>query len=128
MNSLPILENYVNWLLTRSLQAGLLVLVVLLIQFLFRRRLTSRWRFALWWIVIARLLIPFEPQSALSIFNYVRPSVALEGARHNSPARSSRHVVASSKQHAKTVQPVVVARKSENQAEAKDLVPLHEPS
>jgi beta-lactamase regulating signal transducer with metallopeptidase domain len=65
-----------SWLLTHSLEAGVLVLLVLAVQWLFRRRLTSRWRFALWWIVLARLLLPFNPESALSLFNFVRPAMA----------------------------------------------------
>lgn len=66
-----------NWLLNHSLQAGLLVLVVLSVQWLFRHRLTNRWRFALWWIVLARMLLPFSPQSAISLFNLFQPAVQI---------------------------------------------------
>ena len=62
-----------GWLLSHSLQAGVLVLLVLLVQWLFRRQLTNRWRFALWWIVLARLLLPFGPESAVSLFNLFQP-------------------------------------------------------
>jgi len=51
MNAHPVMETSVNWLLNDSFQAGLLVLLILLVQRLFRRQLTSRWRFALWWLV-----------------------------------------------------------------------------
>jgi beta-lactamase regulating signal transducer with metallopeptidase domain len=71
-------EAGLNWLFTHSLQAGVLVLLVLAVQWTFRRRLTNRWRFALWWIVLARLLLPFSPQSALSLFNVVHPTVRVE--------------------------------------------------
>jgi beta-lactamase regulating signal transducer with metallopeptidase domain len=67
-----------GWLVNHSLQAGLLVLIVLAVQWAFRRQLTARWRFALWWIVLARLLLPFNPQSAVSLFNLVQPAVPLE--------------------------------------------------
>ena len=60
----PGLENFLTWLLNHSLQAGALVLFVLLVQRVFRRQLTHRWRFALWWIVLARLVLPFGPESA----------------------------------------------------------------
>ncbi|MGA9779713.1 MAG: M56 family metallopeptidase [Verrucomicrobiia bacterium] len=85
MNATQELERQLNWLLNHSLQAGVLVLLVLGVQWLFRRRLTSRWRFALWWIVLARLLLPFSPQSAVSLFNYFRPVVQLEGSRYAAP-------------------------------------------
>ena len=85
MNPHPALEKSVNWLLNNSLQAGVLVLLVLLVQWIFRRQLTSRWRFALWWVVIVRLVLPFGPESAVSVFNFFRPSVALEGPRYFAP-------------------------------------------
>jgi beta-lactamase regulating signal transducer with metallopeptidase domain/uncharacterized GH25 family protein len=77
MNLQSGLEVRLNWLFNHSLQAGLLVLLVLLVQWLFRRQLTHRWRFALWWIVLARLLLPFGPQSAVSLFNVFQPRVSL---------------------------------------------------
>ena len=86
MNPHPELEKQLNWLLNHSLQAGLLVLLVLAVQWIFRSRLTSRWRFALWWIVVARLVLPFSPESALSLYNFVHPKVQLEGPRHMAAA------------------------------------------
>lgn len=86
MNAHPGLERNLDWLLNHSLQAGLLVLLVLAVQWLFRRRLASRWRFALWWIVLARLLLPFGPPSTVSLFNYFQPTVRLEGPRYAVPA------------------------------------------
>ena len=54
MNVFPNLEKSLHWLLNHSLQAGLLGLVILSVQWIFRRQLTNRWRFALWWIVLIR--------------------------------------------------------------------------
>jgi bla regulator protein BlaR1 len=75
MNTHPDMIAFVTWLLNHSLQAGVLVVLVLLVQWIFRARLTSRWRFALWWVVLVRLLLPFGPQSAVSLFNYFHPTV-----------------------------------------------------
>ena len=77
------LEKFLNWLLNHSLQAGALVLLVLVLQWIFRRQLTNRWRFALWWIVLARLLLPFSPESAVSLFNYFKPEVNVAGPRYS---------------------------------------------
>lgn len=66
------------WLLKSSLQAALLVGVVLLIQWLGRRRLSARWRHALWWLVVLRLLIPVVPESGFSLFNWARWGTAPE--------------------------------------------------
>ena len=56
-----------------SVQASVLVLLVLLAQGIFRQQLTARWRCALWMLVIVRLLLPFSPGSAASIFNLMPP-------------------------------------------------------
>ncbi|HZI33153.1 MAG TPA: M56 family metallopeptidase, partial [Candidatus Binatia bacterium] len=86
MKTYPGLGGCINWLLAHSFQAGVLVLLVLAVQWAFRRRLTNRWRFALWWIVLARLLLPFSPQSALSLFNYLQPVAHLGEPRSTPPA------------------------------------------
>ena len=46
-----------DWLARVSWQAAVLAVLVLLAQRLLGARLTPRWRCALWWIVIARLVL-----------------------------------------------------------------------
>lgn len=60
-----------SWLARASWQAAVLVVLVLAVQWAFRRRLTPRWRCALWWLVLIRLTLPVSPGSALSIFNWI---------------------------------------------------------
>ena len=60
------------WLLRTSAQAALLVCLVLIVQRLCHKKLSPRWRFALWWLVLARLMMPVSTESALSIFNLTR--------------------------------------------------------
>ena len=45
-------------LLRTSAQVSVLVLLVFACQWLWRKKLSPRWRFALWWVVLARLLLP----------------------------------------------------------------------
>lgn len=52
-----------------SFEAGVLVLVVLLAQWVFGKRIAPRWRCALWLLVMARLLLPVSAGSAVSLFN-----------------------------------------------------------
>ena len=52
-----------------SLQAGVLVVVIVAVQWLFRGQLAPRWRCACWLLVVARLLLPVSFGSAASIFN-----------------------------------------------------------
>ncbi len=59
-----------QWLLKSSAQAAVLVLVVLAVQRLFRRHLPARWRHALWWLVVIRLVLPASPASVFSLFHW----------------------------------------------------------
>jgi beta-lactamase regulating signal transducer with metallopeptidase domain len=43
--------------------------MVLIVQWLLRGRLSARWRYNLWLLVLLRLIVPVTPQSSLSIFN-----------------------------------------------------------
>jgi bla regulator protein BlaR1 len=52
-----------------SWQAAVLAGAVLMIQFALGKRLAPRWRHAMWWIVLLRLLIPVTPPSPFSLFN-----------------------------------------------------------
>jgi beta-lactamase regulating signal transducer with metallopeptidase domain/protocatechuate 3,4-dioxygenase beta subunit len=69
MLSPSVWELFSGWLLKSSGQAAVLVVLVLLVQWLWRRRLPARWRHVLWWIVIARLLLPFFVPGPVSVFN-----------------------------------------------------------
>ncbi len=64
------LERVFGWLIQASWQASVLVALVLIVQRVFRSRLNSRWTHALWLLVIARLLLPALPESALSLFQF----------------------------------------------------------
>lgn len=64
MNSLT---AFFDWLLTASLRASVLTLVVLGLQLIFRKQLGARARYALWLPVLFVLLTPVLPQSRWSI-------------------------------------------------------------
>jgi beta-lactamase regulating signal transducer with metallopeptidase domain len=72
------LSEFLLALTRTSAQAGLLVVLVLLVQWLFRKQLNPRWRCALWLLVAARLLLPVSLSSAASLFNLLpRPTAAV---------------------------------------------------
>ena len=48
----------IQWAVTSSV----LILIVLAVRFLFRNRLSARARYALWGVVLLRLLVPFQVQ------------------------------------------------------------------
>jgi beta-lactamase regulating signal transducer with metallopeptidase domain len=69
------------WLLRASWQASILILMVLAVQYLFRRHLSPKWRYRLWLLVLVRLVLPVSPASHFSVFNYVGPQAAAGIAR-----------------------------------------------
>ncbi len=99
-----ITDAVVAGLVRISAQAGVLVLLVMLVQWLFRRKLTARWRCALWTLVFIRLLVPFSPDSRLSIFNLL-PAWQVEEANpiaSTQPASTAPRTAANDEDTART--------------------------
>lgn len=85
------LVGFLEGLGRTSLQAGVLVLVILIAQWLLRKHLTARWRAALWMLIIARLLLPVSFESAISVFNLI-PGWSGPADRSVAPRASSAMV------------------------------------
>ncbi|MDB6037179.1 MAG: hypothetical protein JWM99_1020 [Verrucomicrobiales bacterium] len=62
-------EVVFRWILQTTWQAAVLVGLIMLAQRLLRRCLAPSWRYGLWLLLVARLLMPVVPPSAFSIFN-----------------------------------------------------------
>lgn len=69
-------EEVFRWILQTTWQAAVLAGLILLAQLLLRRRLAPAWRYGLWLLLIARLLMPGVPPSGFSIFNLARTDPA----------------------------------------------------
>ena len=74
------LSTLTAWMWRASWQASVVVLVVLVVQWTIGRRLAPRWRYGLWLIVVARLVMPVCPPSTISIFNLL-PFASREDSR-----------------------------------------------
>jgi beta-lactamase regulating signal transducer with metallopeptidase domain len=114
----PLLETAFHCALRASLAASILVLLVVLISLIFRKHLPPRGRYALWLLVMLRLLVPVTPSSSLSLFNLKnRAFPAKTGAlpRHitalasSSPALPSPPVTTAAMSPAPSPSPVVLA-------------------
>src|SRR5688572_4843590 len=62
------IDEFLAALARNSAAAGVLVLLVLAAQRIFRKQLAPQWHCALWLLVVVRLL-PFSFNSELSLFN-----------------------------------------------------------
>jgi beta-lactamase regulating signal transducer with metallopeptidase domain len=74
MESLGIqLWPFFEWLLQTTIQASLLIFLILLVQLMLRGRLGVRWHYCLWLLLLIRLVLPWAPESRMSIFNLIPP-------------------------------------------------------
>jgi len=88
MESLSLqLQPFVAWLLRSTLQASMLIGLILLVQIALRSRLSPRWSHALWLILLVRMVLPWAPQSRVSIFNLIphSDSPVVWGLPHHLP-------------------------------------------
>ncbi|MCB2305546.1 phosphodiester glycosidase family protein [Clostridium estertheticum] len=65
------LVSIFKWVLYSTALASILSLIVLLFKLLLKNKLGVRWHYAIWLIIVIRLLIPYGLQSSLSLFNLI---------------------------------------------------------
>jgi len=63
---------FFNWILSNSLKASILVVLILLIKFAFRARIGARVQYLLWFVVVIGLLMPWAPKSSFSLYNLIQ--------------------------------------------------------
>ncbi len=63
------LLSFFDWVLETSLMAGVLAGLVLLVKVIARNKLSPRWHYMLWLVIMARLLLPWAPESSFSVYN-----------------------------------------------------------
>ena len=69
-------ESFFPWLVQTSLRAGLLIVVILLLQRILGNRLGVRGRYCLWLLLLVRLAMPWTPPSRVSLYNLLPTSIA----------------------------------------------------
>ncbi|WP_435166878.1 M56 family metallopeptidase [Paenibacillus glycanilyticus] len=63
------LSEFFAWILSASLMASVLVVLILAAKWLLRDKLKPRWGYLLWLLLILRLVLPWAPESSFSMFN-----------------------------------------------------------
>ena len=63
------LDAVFNWTVRVSLYSVGIVFIIVLTQALMRRALSARWNYALWLILLARLVLPAGPETKWSLWN-----------------------------------------------------------
>ncbi len=81
------LPHFFDWLIETSLMASILVGFILCIKILFRNKLTPRWQYMLWIVLMIRLLLPWSPDSSYSIYSLLSYSSSVsEVIQKNTPS------------------------------------------
>ncbi|MDP5276409.1 M56 family metallopeptidase [Chengkuizengella axinellae] len=58
-----------NHILYLSFMGSVVIGIILFTKFIFKDKLNARWHYYIWLILIIRLIIPYTPESSLSIYN-----------------------------------------------------------
>ena len=63
------LPRLFDWVIETSFMASILVGLIICVKLLLRNKLTPKWHYLLWMILIVRLLLPWSPGSSFSIYS-----------------------------------------------------------
>ncbi|HDR8156275.1 TPA: methicillin resistance protein [Bacillus cereus] len=58
-----------DWVIETSIMASILVGLILCMKVLLKNQLTPRWQYALWLILLVRLILPWSPNSSFSMYS-----------------------------------------------------------
>ena len=65
-----------DWIVLSSAMASVLIIILLFVKLVLGNRLGAAWHYYLWFLLLIRLLVPYFPESPVSIFNVVVPAVS----------------------------------------------------
>ncbi|WP_045576734.1 M56 family metallopeptidase [Desulfosporosinus sp. I2] len=63
-----------NWVLMTSLKASIFVFLLLGVKFVLRHKLGARFQYTLWSVLIIGLVLPWTPNTPVSVYNYLDTS------------------------------------------------------
>lgn len=104
------LPRFFDWVIETSIMASILVGLILCVKILLRNKLTPRWQYLLWMILIVRLLLPWSPDSSYSIYSI------LSYSNGTSDTFYQESVVVSSSKERTTIGDTKVVTKEDNYA------------
>jgi Tol biopolymer transport system component/beta-lactamase regulating signal transducer with metallopeptidase domain len=86
------LQSFFEWLLRTTLQASLLICLIMLIQAMLRGKLGIRWHYGLWLLLLVRMILPWSPQSRVSLYNFIPQPVPQQQTEDTRPGTSEKSV------------------------------------
>ncbi|MGC7871071.1 M56 family metallopeptidase [Desulfosporosinus sp. SYSU MS00001] len=76
------LELVFHWIIKTSVMASIMAVLILLVNFALRNKLEAKWRYAIWMLLIFRLLIPYNIQSPWSVYGLMPNSISISMAKN----------------------------------------------
>jgi bla regulator protein BlaR1 len=113
-------QAFFDWLLQTTLIASMVICLILLIQKLLGGRLGPRWSYALWLVLLVRMILPWSPSSRVSLSNLIA-SWQRQTQSQQSPGTIEAREVSPLYQAAETPE-VITGRKPESELAAEKQV------
>ncbi|KKO55316.1 M56 family metallopeptidase [Paenibacillus sp. DMB20] len=82
------LNQAFSYILQNSIQASLLVFLILLCKRLGKEHLPVRWHYAVWFLLVWKLAVPWSVGSSVSLFNWL-PALSLDSMEETQPLAAS---------------------------------------
>ena len=106
--------KFFDWVWSTSAKVSILIVFLLIIKFVLKNKIGARLHYQLWSVVIISLIFPWTPQSSLSLYNLINPSmrqppVIFEDVNHSPIADTTVNGI-SSEVKANTTEPIASAQ------------------
>jgi bla regulator protein BlaR1 len=87
------MESIFNVVLITSLYGTVVGIVLILIKSLLKNRLSPKWHYLIWIVLIVKLLIPFGPESTVSLFNIIPVTYDINGIENSAEIHNERSIL-----------------------------------
>lgn len=82
-----------DWVIETSIMASIVVGFILCVKIVLRNKLTPRWQYVLWMVLIVRLVLPWSPDSSYSIYSILSYNSGTEAIFHQKESMNENVVV-----------------------------------
>ncbi|MDD3365615.1 MAG: M56 family metallopeptidase [Syntrophomonas sp.] len=72
MSAVQGVSSIFDWIVLSSLMGSILVFLILVVKFAFKSTLGAIWHYYIWFLLLLKLIIPFIPESPVSMYNFVK--------------------------------------------------------
>ncbi|HYM60523.1 MAG TPA: M56 family metallopeptidase [Thermoanaerobaculia bacterium] len=87
MTCIPSIFTFVAWVFQATAKGSVAILLIAVAERLIGRRLRARWRYALWLVIVLRLVVPVAPSSTWSVFNLVPAHPGIQWQLRGAPGQ-----------------------------------------